>query len=296
VRPEKQGGGKTDVKVAYFAGCTGNYVEPGVGRATVLVLERNGCRPVFPKQGCCGVPQLFYADVKAFRKQASLNAGSLAREACDVVTTCTSCALALKHDYPPWLATDEAKIVAARTSDIMEYLTRLRDQGQLDAAFQRVELRLVYHAPCHLKALGGELIERRLSLLNSVPGVTVTWVDRGCCGLSGTFGMKRVNYEMSMTIGRPLFEEIERLAPDAVMTECPACKMQIEQGTGKAVFHPIRIIGAAYRLDRLELPALRPAAADQEGAPWGGSSRHSPLRSCEPSHVRRPACDGQSPG
>jgi glycerol-3-phosphate dehydrogenase subunit C len=234
----------------------------------VLVLERNGCRPVFPKQGCCGVPPLFYADLKAFRRQAQANANSLAREGCDVVTACTSCALAIKHDYPRWLETEEAKAVAARTSDVMEYLVRLKSENRLDTAFQRVDLRLSYHAPCHVKALGIDLIESRLALLNSVPGISVTWTDRGCCGLSGTFGMKRVNYEMSMTIGQPLFEEIEQSAPDAVITECPACAMQITQCTGVTVLHPVRIVEAAYELVSVEALLSRECAKSGHPHSW----------------------------
>jgi len=219
-----------------------------VGRATVLVLEKNGIHTVFPKQSCCGVPALFYADLRFFMRQAAANVHSLAQEDCDVVTACTSCALAIKHDYPQWLRTEEAKVVAARTYDVMEFLTTIQTARRLDTDLHRVDLRLFYHAPCHLKALGGELIERRLALLKCVPGISLTWIDRGCCGLSGTFGMKRINYAMSMAIGRPLFEEIERVAPDVVVTECPACKMQIEQGTGATVLHPIQILKEAYGL------------------------------------------------
>ena len=232
----------------------------------MLVLERNGCRLVFPKQGCCGVPPLFYVNVKAFARQAGANVESLAREACDVVTACTSCSLAIKHDYPRWLKTQKAVTLAARTYDVMEYLTRLRDQGRFDTGFHRVDLTLLYHAPCHLKALGTELIDARLALLNSVPGISVTWADRGCCGLSGTFGMKRINYDMSMAIGRPLFEEIERAAPDAVVTECPACKMQLEQATGKTVLHPIRIMAMAHGLE---------SAGDVGGSAWQAAEKRS---------------------
>jgi len=53
---------------------------------------------------------------------------------------------------------------------------------------------------------------------------------------------------MSMTVGQALFEEINRLAPDLVITECPGCKMQIGQGTGITVTHPIIIIKQAYGL------------------------------------------------
>jgi len=214
----------------------------------VLVLEHNGLHPVFPSQNCCGVPPLFYADTRAFTRQAEANVRSLGRENCDIVTACTSCALALKHDYPRWLKTEQAQAMAVRTYDVMEYLTILKTAGCLDTAFHRLELKLLYHAPCHLKALGKELIENRLALLNSIPGVSATWIDRGCCGMSGTFGMKRVNYEMSMMIGRALLEEIEQSAPDAVITDCPACKMQIDQGTTVRVLHPVQIIQQAYRL------------------------------------------------
>lgn len=265
------GGRKTDDRVAYFAGCTANYIEPDVGSATVLVLERNGLRPIFPRQGCCGAPLLSHADVKGFARRAEATVRSLGREACEVVTACTSCALALKHDYPRWLKTEEAESLAVRTYDVVEYLTTLQTAGRLDTAFHRLELDLIYHAPCHLRALGMESIERRVALLDAVPGVSVRWIDRGCCGMAGTFGMKRVNYEMSMTIGRPLFDEIRRSAPDVVVTECPACKMQIEQATGVAVLHPVQIIQRAYRLWAGSVYERDPCVS---GIPAG----HRPLR------------------
>ena len=81
-----------------------------------------------------------------------------------------------------------------------------------------------------------------------IPGLSVSRVDRGCCGMGGTFGVKRDNYARSMTIGRSLFEEVRRLAPDLVATECPGCELQIEQGTGSAVTHPILIMKEAYGL------------------------------------------------
>jgi glycerol-3-phosphate dehydrogenase subunit C len=42
--------------VAYFHGCAAQEFEPEVGAAVVRVLERNGARVTFPKQGCCGCP------------------------------------------------------------------------------------------------------------------------------------------------------------------------------------------------------------------------------------------------
>jgi Fe-S oxidoreductase len=235
-------------KIAYFAGCTASYIEPEVGRATILVLEKNGFRPVFPKQNCCALPQLFYGNLRSFFRHAEANVRSLVEADCDIVTACTSCALAIKHDYPRLLKSQEAKAVAARTYDVMEYLAMLNADKLLNTAFHPVSLNLLYHAPCHLRTLGQELISDRLQLLRLIPGMSVTWIDRGCCGMAGTFGVKRSNYAMSMTIGQALFKEMNRLAPDLVITECPGCKMQIGQGTGITVTHPILIVKEAYGL------------------------------------------------
>jgi glycerol-3-phosphate dehydrogenase subunit C len=236
-----------DKKIAYFAGCTASYIEPEVGKATILVLEKNSLSPVFPEQSCCAVPQLAYGFLPSFFKHAEANVKALAAADCDIITACTSCSLAIKRDYPRMLRSPEAAAVAARTYDIMEYLGRLHADGWLDTGFRPVNLNLAYHAPCHLRTLGEELITDRLNLLRLIPGISVTWVDRGCCGMAGTFGIKKSNYEMSTAIGEPLFEEIKRLAPDSVITECPGCKMQIEHGTGIKVTHPIIIVNEAYR-------------------------------------------------
>jgi glycerol-3-phosphate dehydrogenase subunit C len=233
-------------KIAYFAGCTANFSEPEIGKATVLVLEKNGFQMVFPKQGCCAVPQLFYGDLPSFFRHAEANVRSLAKADCDIVTACTSCALTLKWDYPRMLQSAEAKAVATRTYDILEYLFRLKAGGNLNTEFGSVKLNLAYHAPCHLKALGQEQVTNRLKLLKLIPDLSLTRVELGCCGMAGTFGIKKSNYELSMRIGQALFEGINLLAPERVITDCPGCQMQIRQGTGITVNHPIFIIKTAY--------------------------------------------------
>jgi Fe-S oxidoreductase len=235
-------------KIAYFSGCTANFSTPEVGQAIIKVLEKNGLHPVFPDQVCCAVPQLFYGDRPSFFRHARANVKSLLEADCDIVTGCTSCALAIKRDYPRMLKIPEAQAVASRTFDIMEYLFKLHTEGSLNTAFDPVKLNLVYHAPCHLKALGEELVTARLKLLKLIPDLSMTQIDRGCCGMAGTFGIKKSNYELSMKIGQALFEEIKRLGPDKVITDCPGCTMQISQGTGIPVTHPILIISEAYSL------------------------------------------------
>ena len=57
---------KTAEKIVYFAGCAVNYIEPGVGKATVQVLRETGFTPIFPDQKCCAIPKLANGDVNGF--------------------------------------------------------------------------------------------------------------------------------------------------------------------------------------------------------------------------------------
>lgn len=238
----------TDKNVAYFAGCTANYVDPDVGRATIQVLRKNGFRPVFPDQKCCALALLATGNIRKFIEHAEFNVRSLAEANCDIVTACTSCALAIKRDYPKYLENSKAELVSQRTYDIIEYLTMLNAREVLNTDFHPVNLSVVYHAPCHLKVLGQELIDSRLELMRLIPGISVSQIERGCCGMGGTFGSKRKNYALSMKIGQDLFEGIKESAPDLVATDCLGCKLQIQQGTGLEVTHPILIVKQAYGL------------------------------------------------
>ena len=66
--------------------------------------------------------------------------------------------------------------------------------------------------------------------------------------MGGTFGSKRSKYDRSIQIGQDLFDGIQDANPDLVVTDCPACKMQIQQGTGLEVAHPVMIFQKAYGL------------------------------------------------
>lgn len=233
-------------RVAYFAGCAANFLDPRIGQAVVRVLRRNRVSLVFPKQECCGISELFCGNLKVFRKRAVFNLRSLAAAGADVVTACSTCALALKQEYPRFVGTQEAEAVSRRTYDILEYLLILQKHGFLDATFRPMDIRLVYHAPCHLKALGQEGMQDRIRLLSRIPGLAVEQIDRGCCGMGGTFGLRGSNYERSVEIGRPLFEAIRDADPDRVATDCFACKLQIEEGTDLPVTHPILVLEEAY--------------------------------------------------
>ena len=143
------------------------------------------------------MPQLGQSRLTSALDRARFNVRSLSREAGDIVTACTTCALMIKHYYPILLNTDEAKAISRRTYDIGEYLVLLQEQGNLNTSFSAVSGTYIYHAPCHLRSLGERLIEQRLRLLRQIPGFSITQADGGCCGLAGSFGTARRNRALS---------------------------------------------------------------------------------------------------
>ena len=60
------------------------------------------------------------------------------------------------------------------------------------------------------------------------------------------FGVKSENYQTSQAIGEGLFDQINRLKPDLVITDCETCKWQIEMSTPIYRYrHPIHLLAQA---------------------------------------------------
>ena len=244
----RAGEGVKNRTVAYFYGCWVNYNERRLGEMVVGILERNGIEVVVPKQQCCGIPAVVNANLPLARKYAVQNIGSLSSlsSEVDIIASSTSCGLMLKHDYDHLLEVPGAQAIGARTYDICEYLWTLHEEGRLNTEFRPVPMRLLYHAPCHLKSHGMGYPAMRL--LRLVPGVQLEEVDEGCCGISGTFGVKVEKYELSMKIGSRLFEAVKAAGSDSVLADCETCRMQVEHGADARSAHPIEILARAYGL------------------------------------------------
>ena len=71
-----------------------------------------------------------------------------------------------------------------------------------------------YHAPCQQRGHG--IGTPALDLMALVPGLTATQVDATCCGVAGTYGLKREKYDIAMAVGRPLFEQVRDVGRRAV--------------------------------------------------------------------------------
>jgi Fe-S oxidoreductase len=128
----------------------------------------------------------------------------------------------------------------------MSYLHDLHRLGKLRTKMSVEQRRFAYHTPCHLFALG--LAEAGTELLTELTKAKIKDINSGCCGLAGTCGMQKKNFDLSVEIARDMVEALNSVDTKYVMTECAACKMQIEQLTGKKVVHPIKVLAKAYGL------------------------------------------------
>ena len=236
-------------KVAYFVDSYANYNDHELGFAVVKCLRHNKIDVTLPNQLPAPLPAIVYGDLKTARRDLTYIVRNLAdevRAGYKIVCSEPSAALCLREDLRLLLDSEDAEVVSGNTYELMGYLSQLHKQGKLRTRAERDEREFAYHAPCHVFALGdrGASIE----LLRAICGAEVTDIDAGCCGLAGTYGMQKKNYDLSIQIGKDMVEALNALDTKHVMTECAACKMQIEQLTRKKVIHPIKVLAKAYGL------------------------------------------------
>ena len=236
-------------RVALFATCTVEYNEPAIGRATVRVLERNGVDVALPAQRCCGMPYLDGGAVEQARGLVRDNVRTLAaavREGREIVSPGPTCSYMLKQEYP-WLdGSEDAKLVAAHSRDLFEYLAGLHAEGRLDTGFTRPVGPVTYHVPCHLRAQN--IGTKSADVLRAIPGTRVEVVER-CSAVDGTWGFKKEYYELSLKVAKPLFDAIAAAGAPVTATDCPLAALQIEQGTARKARHPVQVLAEAYGLD-----------------------------------------------
>ncbi len=239
-------------RVAYYSGCFANYYYPEVGEATLAIMRKNGVEVVVPDQVCCGLPMMSKGNAAEALGNIQKNTAALVdlvRRGYAVITTCSSCGLFLKQEYPRLLNTDEARAVAANLYHFSEYLLRLHDIGQLNTDFLRLHQTVFYHTPCHLRVQ--QIGQPTVDLLELIPETKVVKISELCCGMGGAYGYEKVNFDLSKEIAAKLYSEIKENPTDRIVTDCGGCRLQIRAGTERPVDHPTILLAEGYGLRKL---------------------------------------------
>jgi glycerol-3-phosphate dehydrogenase subunit C len=85
-----------------------------------------------------------------------------------------------------------------------------------------------------------------MELFGLVPGLRAVDLDHDCCGVAGTYGLKREKYDIAMAVGAPLFERIAASGAAGSACDSETCRWQIAAATGLPVRHPVEVLQAAY--------------------------------------------------
>ncbi len=234
-------------KAVLFVDVYANFNDPQLGMAAVHQLEALGCTVAVPEQRAAGYPFIAYGDMDRARNTANYNVSKLApfvAQGYDVVGIEPTATYCLKESYPKLLKkTAKARDLSDHTYELFEYLIKLEDEtGKGPASTLLTGRKFGFHCSCHQRPMGSgngamEWLRRR--------GAEVELIETGtCCGMGGTFGLKSgpLGHRLSAAVGEPLFELFKEAEIDAIVTESSVCKIQLAEGTGIDVFHPLKLL------------------------------------------------------
>jgi L-lactate dehydrogenase complex protein LldE len=243
------------VDVALFVPCYIDQFYPQVAMATAEVLERRGCRVIFPEdQTCCGQPMSnagFREDARPLAEKFLRVFGKYER----VVSPSGSCVSMVRNHYQPLLG-DRADSMQGRVYELCEFLHDvLRAPGRGRFA-QKVGL----HRSCHgLRELRlGSGTERFVptqdkvrALLAGIEGLELCETTRPdeCCGFGGTFAIDEE--AISVRMGRDRIAEHEKNAVSLITGADTSCLMHLE-GLLRRDKKPIRVLHVAELIAQAE--------------------------------------------
>jgi Fe-S oxidoreductase len=239
--------------------------EPEIAAAAQAVLTAAGyaVQIVGPAPGdaeparplCCGRTYLAQGMVGQARAEARRLLDALrpqVRAGWVVVGLEPSCLLGLRDDYRA-LGLGEAALEVGRAALLFEeFLAREAQAGRLDlrlqaAAGQAAEPTLV-HGHCHQKAAGAMKSMRKV--LKLMPGLNFDFIEAGCCGMAGSFGLEREHADLAQAMAEQSLLPALRAQPGApVIANGFACRQQIRAHTDRDPRHLAVVLRGALAGD-----------------------------------------------
>jgi FAD/FMN-containing dehydrogenase/Fe-S oxidoreductase len=223
-------------RVILFDDTFNNHFRPATARAAAKVLAHAGCRVELPREHvCCGRPY-YDAGMLDQAKAALEKAMRVLEPGVPVVVLEPACLSVFRDELKQLFPEDaRAKDLAARTHSLAEYLER---RGY---APKRVLGRALLQGHCHQKALGGTAPD--VKLLRAA-GVEVEAPDAGCCGMAGSFGLRRETEAASRRIAElAVLPKVRAAQADTfIVADGFSCREQIEGLSGRETLHLAEVL------------------------------------------------------
>lgn len=223
-------------KVAFFSGCSMDFVFPETGESVYKVLQDLNIAVVFPNdQSCCGKPVVGFGDVETTKKIARRNIEAFEKADVDyIIAACPSCTETLHVTYPALFQDDpawaeRAKKMAAKVREFSQFVCGEYEKAGRLTAKPAGATKVTVHDSCHMKRVLNIHEEPRKLLASTGACEVVEMKDCDkCCGMAGAFGIR--HYELSAPILKQKIDNIKDSGAQVVAVGCPACMMQIGGG------------------------------------------------------------------
>ncbi|HXE75209.1 MAG TPA: heterodisulfide reductase-related iron-sulfur binding cluster [Candidatus Xenobia bacterium] len=244
--------GERRARVAFFAGCMQQVAFSELNRATIRVLQQNGCEVVVPAaQLCCGALHVHAGVRDTARQLARANLDAFLTDNFDAILTNTAgCGSTLKeyhHLFPNGSTHGErARTFAHRVRDVSEFLVELG----LRPPEKPLPLRVTYQDSCHL--LHGQKIKTApRQLLRAIPGLELIEMKLAdqCCGSAGIYNLTQP--EVARALLKEKMDCARATDAQVIATSNPGCILQLRAGVARLnssqeVLHVIELLDRSY--------------------------------------------------
>jgi Fe-S oxidoreductase len=223
--------------------CFTTFQEPNIGRAAVTLLERAGFN-VELAGICCGRAMLskgFLTDARNLARDGIAKLDRYASAGVPILGLEPSCILSLSDEWPELVPGPAAKRVAAAAEMADGWLARMSSDNGLSLDIPKRAGKALLHPHCHQKALVGS--KGTVNALKLAPGLDVTVLDAGCCGMAGSFGYEKSHYDISVKIANLELVPAVNANPSAtIIATGTSCRHQIRDLTGRIALHPLEVL------------------------------------------------------
>jgi glycolate oxidase iron-sulfur subunit len=229
-------------KVILLKGCVQPALMPAIDAATTRVLDALGVEAIVASDsGCCGAIDYHLNAHDAAREKMRRNIDAwwplIDAGAEAIVANASGCGAMLK-DYEHALRDDpiyakKAAHIVSITRDLSEFLA-----PSIDALAKKLapaKTRVAFHPPCtlqHTQKIRG-VVE---TILTSLGAELVPVADAHlCCGSAGTYSI--LQPELSQQLRSSKLDNLQRNAPDVILSANIGCLSHLETGADVPVRH-----------------------------------------------------------
>lgn len=221
-----------------------------IGKAAVETLDRIGYNVNFINHFSSGRAEISKGYLNKAKKLANKNVNLLSTLISadqPLIGIEPSAVLSFRDDYKRLADdTEKANKIAQNTYLYEEFIAQLISENQLDKKHFTLKEQVVkIHVHCHQKALSNTKVT--FDMLNFPQNYKASIIVSSCCGMAGSYGLEKDNYDMSMKMGEnQLFPAIRKSDEHTIIAANGfSCRHQIKDGTSRTAKHPIQVFREA---------------------------------------------------